>query len=84
MTRSTTRVRLIRVPKRTSQHTLSMAQRKVAHLIALGMTTDEVAAELSLTLPSVERHLSDAYRILGVHRREDLIDLLYRPFDDTR
>lgn len=57
---------------------LSTCQREVAHLVALGMTPSEVAAELSLTQRSVKEHLAAAYDLLGVKRRKELIEQLYR------
>jgi DNA-binding CsgD family transcriptional regulator len=57
---------------------LSTRQRQVAQLIALGLTTKEVAEELGLSPHTVKQHLSRAYRLLGVRRREQLIERLCR------
>jgi DNA-binding CsgD family transcriptional regulator len=57
---------------------LSTRQHQVAQLIALGLTTKEVAEELGLSPHTVKQHLSRAYRLLGVRRREQLIERLCR------
>ena len=56
---------------------LSVRQHEVVKLFALGLSTKEVAEELSLSPHTIKQHLSTAYRLLGVARREQLIERLH-------
>ena len=51
---------------------LTPAERRVAALVAEGRTNKEVAAALFLTQRTVEFHLSNVYRKLGVRSRAEL------------
>ncbi|WP_394620625.1 LuxR C-terminal-related transcriptional regulator [Lentzea sp. JNUCC 0626] len=51
---------------------LSGQERRVAELAAAGATNREIAGELFVTLRTVESHLSNVYRKLGVELRADL------------
>jgi DNA-binding CsgD family transcriptional regulator len=51
---------------------LTPTEERVAGLVALGRKNDEVAAQLSLSLKTVEWHLSRLYRKLGVRSRTEL------------
>ena len=51
---------------------LTEGQRRVAELVARGMTNREIAETLFVTMRAVESHLSNAYRKLGVHTRGEL------------
>ncbi|MGI5500722.1 LuxR C-terminal-related transcriptional regulator [Lentzea sp. CA-135723] len=51
---------------------LSGRERRVAELAAAGATNREIAGELFVTLRTVESHLSNVYRKLGVELRADL------------
>jgi pimeloyl-ACP methyl ester carboxylesterase/DNA-binding CsgD family transcriptional regulator len=46
--------------------TLSSREREVLHLAADGLSNDQVAERLSLSVRTVERHLSNAYLKLGI------------------
>ena len=46
--------------------TLSAREREVLHLAADGLSNDQVAERLSLSVRTVERHLSNAYLKLGI------------------
>ncbi|MCP2343580.1 AAA family ATPase [Actinomadura rupiterrae] len=51
---------------------LTEAQRRVAELAALGRTNRQIAADLGITVSTVEQHLTQVYRKLGVSRRAEL------------
>ncbi|MET9632587.1 LuxR C-terminal-related transcriptional regulator [Lentzea sp. NPDC006480] len=51
---------------------LSGRERRVAELAAAGATNREIAEELFVTVRTVESHLSNVYRKLGVELRADL------------
>ncbi|GAB2919628.1 AAA family ATPase [Streptomyces heilongjiangensis] len=51
---------------------LTDAQQTVATQAALGLTNREIARELGITSRAVEKHLTAAYRKLGVRKRTDL------------
>ena len=55
---------------------LTPQEQLVARLAASGMSNREVAAELLLSVKTVERHLTHIYRKLGVDSRTDLSDAL--------
>lgn len=52
---------------------LTGSERRVAALAADGRTNREIAAALFVTVRTVESHLSNAYRKLGVQTRTDLL-----------
>ena len=51
---------------------LSAAERRVADLAASGATNKEIAAELFMSVKTVEAHLSRVYRKLNVRSRTEL------------
>ncbi|WP_175409896.1 AAA family ATPase [Streptomyces sp. TRM64462] len=51
---------------------LSGHEREVAHLVGRGMTNKEIAAELFLSVKTVEYHLGNVYRRLGIRGRREL------------
>ena len=51
---------------------LTPSQRRVAELVASGMSYLEVASTLYISLRSVESHLTKVYRELGVKSRAQL------------
>ena len=57
---------------RTGRDALTPAERRVADLAAEGMKNKEIAQALFVTLRTVEMHLSNAYRKLGISSREEL------------
>ena len=63
----------------TASSDLTPQERMVAHLVAGGATNREVAAELFLSVKTIEYHLSRIYRKLGVRSRTELAALLAAP-----
>ncbi|MGW0962307.1 LuxR C-terminal-related transcriptional regulator [Streptomyces gelaticus] len=51
---------------------LSESERRVARLVAKGLTNREVATQLFVTVSTVEQHLTNIYRKLRVSRRGEL------------
>lgn len=64
---------------RGSEATLTAAEHRVAQLAAAGMRNREIAAELFLSVKTVEANLSAIYRKLGIRSRTELA----RRFDST-
>jgi DNA-binding NarL/FixJ family response regulator len=52
---------------------LTPAERRTAELVAQGRSNKEVAAELVVTVRTVESNLTRAYRKLGVRSRTELV-----------
>ena len=52
---------------RAKPHDLSERQRQILELLSQGLTKKDVARHLGLTVPSVNSHVSRAYRKLRVH-----------------
>ena len=57
---------------------LSLRERDVLRLLAAGMTGKEIAQELTLSYNTVKSHTRRIYEKAGVHRKQDLVDLIYR------
>ena len=55
---------------------LSTREREVASLAASGLTSQEIADRLFLSIRTVDNHLQKAYAKLGVNRREHLASVL--------
>jgi DNA-binding CsgD family transcriptional regulator len=51
---------------------LTPREREIAHLAASGSSSREIAEQLVLSVRTVDNHLQNAYRKLGVTRRQDL------------
>jgi DNA-binding CsgD family transcriptional regulator len=62
--------------RRSAPGDLTEAEAKVAELVAAGRTNREVAAELFLSVKTVEANLSRIYRKLGVRSRTELASRL--------
>jgi DNA-binding CsgD family transcriptional regulator len=56
----------------TDVHRLTPAQRKVAELVAEGLTSAEIGRRLFISRRTVEGHLARIYTTLGVHSRVEL------------
>jgi DNA-binding CsgD family transcriptional regulator len=63
---------LARTGGRRAQLGLTPTERRVAELVADGLSNKEVAAALFVTVSSVERHLTRIYQKLGVASRVEL------------
>jgi DNA-binding CsgD family transcriptional regulator len=62
---------------------LSEAERRVASLAARGFTNREISDRLSVTVSTVEQHLTRAYRKLRIRRRVDLPERVRALADHT-
>jgi DNA-binding CsgD family transcriptional regulator len=70
---------LARIPGRPpASGELSETERRVAELVASGLSNKEVAAQLYITVRTVEGNLTRIYRKLGVHSRTELAARLAR------
>lgn len=58
---------------------LTGRQAQIAGLVARGYTNDQIARSLSISRRTVESHLTDTYRRLGVRSRNELVRTLHRP-----
>jgi DNA-binding CsgD family transcriptional regulator len=51
---------------------LTAAERKIAALVAEGLTNTQIGVQLGLAEKTVETHLSHVFRKLGIRSREEL------------
>ena len=63
---------LARLGERRDPHALTATEEQIASLVAAGKTNAEVAAELFVSLRTVESNLTRIYRKLGVRSRSEL------------
>jgi DNA-binding NarL/FixJ family response regulator len=63
----------------SSRTSLTASERKVAELAVSGMTNQLIARQLGITVRTVEKHLTNCYRKLGVDGRTDLSRALNPP-----
>ncbi len=61
-----------RTTERSGPGALTASERRVADLAAAGRSNKEIAQALYVTLKTVEVHLSNCYRKLGIRSRKDL------------
>ncbi|MGW4215294.1 AAA family ATPase [Lentzea sp. NPDC004789] len=61
-----------RMSELSTKDVLTGGERRVAELAALGLTNRQIADDLFVAVRTVESHLSNAYRKLGVQTRADL------------
>ncbi|WP_372735866.1 AAA family ATPase [Nocardioides sp.] len=67
-----------RRPRLSGLHALTPRERRVAALAAEGSSNQEIAEALFLTRRTVELHLTNSYRKLGISSRSDLAATLVR------
>jgi DNA-binding NarL/FixJ family response regulator len=65
--------------RRSAQDELTETEQRVAALAAQARSNKQIAAELFMSVRTVEAHLSRVYRKLGVHSRTELARLLISP-----
>lgn len=65
---------LERLTTRSAGGALTQSERRVAEHAAKGMTNRQIAAAMYVSEKTVEMHLSNAYRKLGVRSRTQLVD----------
>jgi DNA-binding CsgD family transcriptional regulator len=73
-------------PGRHNDTTLTAAEAKVAQLASARRSNREIAAELFITVATVEAHLTRVYRKLGVRSRSGLavaLEFAKRPEKDS-
>ena len=58
---------------------LTASERRVADLAAEGQTNKDIAQSLYVTPKTVEVHLSNSYRKLGIRSRRELAEALAAP-----
>ncbi|HKY47091.1 MAG TPA: helix-turn-helix transcriptional regulator, partial [Acidimicrobiia bacterium] len=64
------------IDRSRSGRTLTPQERQVAHIVAAGATNREAAASLFVNLKTIEFHLGNVYRKLGVRSRTELANAL--------
>ncbi|MGH2863603.1 MAG: helix-turn-helix transcriptional regulator, partial [Solirubrobacteraceae bacterium] len=70
------RAELARVSGRRRSGELTPTQQRIAELVSQGRANKQIAAELVVTVGTVERHLTRIYAALGVRSRTELTRLL--------
>src|SRR5206468_928476 len=68
----------VRRDRLTGAASLTPSERRIAERAAAGASNPEIAQALFVTVKTVEMHLSNAYRKLGIHGRRELADALTR------
>ncbi|HEV2814430.1 MAG TPA: helix-turn-helix transcriptional regulator, partial [Solirubrobacteraceae bacterium] len=61
-----------RRPRTSGVDALTASERRIAGMAAGGLSNPEIAQALFVTTKTVEAHLSNAYRKLGIHSRGEL------------
>lgn len=61
------------VPELTARGSITEREQQVADLVAQGLTNEEIAGVLLISVNTVKRHLKQAYRRLNVSTRAELV-----------
>ncbi len=69
----------IRVPRQRIGDPLTPSERRIVELAAAGQTNPRIAQALFVTVKTVESHLANAYRKLGIRSRRELPTALAKP-----
>jgi DNA-binding CsgD family transcriptional regulator len=75
-----TRLRALTGDRPVSQHGLTPREEQVAQLVASGASNKDVASTLFVNAKTVEYHLANVYRKLGIRTRTELA-LVWQPAD---
>lgn len=59
-----------------ASYALSRRECEIVHLAMCGYSIQAIAEELSLSKSTVKTHMANAYKKLGVHKRQQLVDLV--------
>lgn len=55
------------------EHTLTARERQILLLVALGLTTSQIAGELAVSPHTVRNHLKNVYAKCGIHNRTQAV-----------
>jgi DNA-binding CsgD family transcriptional regulator len=66
----------VRRPESSGLDSLTPSERRIVELATGGASNPEIAQALFVTVKTVEMHLGNAYRKLGINSRRDLAALL--------
>ncbi len=69
----------VRRPALSGLESLTPSERRIVDLAAAGATNPEIAQTLFVTVKTVEMHLGNAYRKLGIGSRRQLAPLVAEP-----
>jgi len=65
------RVALLKVPELGLPDGLTVREAEILRLVAARRTNKEIAAELVVSVHTIERHVQNAYRKIGANSRMD-------------
>ena len=70
------------MPRQRIGDPLTPSERRIVELAAVGQSNPRIAQALFVTVKTVESHLANAYRKLGVTSRRELPTVLAQPRRD--
>jgi DNA-binding CsgD family transcriptional regulator len=73
-----------RRPRGVPPGELTAQERRVADLVAKGMSNREIAGVLHLSVNTIQTHLRRAYDKLGIHSRQELVAMEIKTLKDHR
>ncbi|MCA1678692.1 MAG: LuxR C-terminal-related transcriptional regulator, partial [Actinobacteria bacterium] len=74
----------VRVPRQRIGDELTPSERRIVEMASAGATNPQIAQALFVTTKTVEGHLANAYRKLGISSRRDLTNALARSSSKTQ